>query len=42
MLLLGELTYNLLKWKVMNYNNSNEPRGEIRDRTTSQNPEKTA
>jgi Adenylyl/Guanylyl and SMODS C-terminal sensor domain len=33
---------NLLKWKVKNDNISNEPRGEITDRTTSQNPEKTA
>jgi len=33
---------DILKWKVKNDNNSNEPRGEITDKTTSQNPEKTA
>lgn len=33
---------NLLKWKVKNDNNTNEPRGEISDRTTLQNPERTA
>jgi hypothetical protein len=33
---------NIVKWKVKNDNNSNEPRGEITDKTTSQNPEKTA
>lgn len=33
---------NLIKWKVKNDNNTNEPRGEISDKTTSQNPEKTA
>lgn len=33
---------DILKWKVKNDNNTPEPRGEISDNRTSQNPEKTA
>jgi hypothetical protein len=33
---------DIIKWKVKNDNDSNEPRGEINDKTTSQNPENTA
>jgi hypothetical protein len=33
---------DLVKWKVRNDNNSKEPRGEITDHKTYQDPEKTA
>ena len=35
------LDYDLLKWKVKNDNNSPEPRGEITDHTTRNDPEST-
>jgi Adenylyl/Guanylyl and SMODS C-terminal sensor domain len=37
----GLLNYDLLKWKVKNDNSSPEPRGEITDHATRNNPEST-